>query len=105
MVKPDLDLWTGTDPIFRLVNRFCILCLIGSRVGSGNSRVGSGFSFCSPIFISQLKLCNLNYTSRSSRASLRTFGQYWTSVQVSHTQTTLRSLAFYNQAKPSFPWS
>ncbi|KAM0066499.1 hypothetical protein Hdeb2414_s0002g00049751 [Helianthus debilis subsp. tardiflorus] len=42
MVKPDLDLWTGTDPIFRVVNRFCILCLIGSRVGSG-------FSFCSPL--------------------------------------------------------
>ncbi|MFS7975942.1 hypothetical protein Hanom_Chr10g00886601 [Helianthus anomalus] len=41
MVKPDLDLWTGTDPIFRVVNRFCILCLI-------DSRVGSGFSFCSP---------------------------------------------------------
>ncbi|MFS7948050.1 hypothetical protein Hanom_Chr06g00555411 [Helianthus anomalus] len=40
MVKPDLDLWTGTDPIFRVVNRFCILCLIGSRVGSGNGRVG-----------------------------------------------------------------
>ncbi|MFS8027109.1 hypothetical protein Hanom_Chr16g01494751 [Helianthus anomalus] len=38
MVKPDLDLWTGTDPIFRVVNRFRILCLIGSRVGSG--RVG-----------------------------------------------------------------
>ncbi|MFS7928598.1 hypothetical protein Hanom_Chr04g00322661 [Helianthus anomalus] len=49
MVKPDFDLWTGTDPIFRVVNRFCILCLIGSRVGSGNSRVGSGFSFCSPL--------------------------------------------------------
>ncbi|KAJ0616741.1 hypothetical protein HanIR_Chr02g0093861 [Helianthus annuus] len=49
MVKPDFDLWTGTDPTFRVVNRFCILCLIGSRVGSGNSRVGSGFSFCSPI--------------------------------------------------------
>ncbi|KAJ0810843.1 hypothetical protein HanPI659440_Chr01g0031441 [Helianthus annuus] len=40
MVKPDLDLWTGTDPIFRVVNRFCILCLIGSRVVSGNGRVG-----------------------------------------------------------------
>ncbi|MFS7982267.1 hypothetical protein Hanom_Chr10g00960801 [Helianthus anomalus] len=38
-----------TDPIFRVVNRFCILCLIGSRVGSGNDRVGSGFSFCSPL--------------------------------------------------------
>ncbi|MFS7906552.1 hypothetical protein Hanom_Chr01g00060581 [Helianthus anomalus] len=38
-----------TDPIFRVVNRFCILCLIGSRVGSGNGRVGSGFSFCSPL--------------------------------------------------------
>ncbi|MFS7937142.1 hypothetical protein Hanom_Chr05g00424151 [Helianthus anomalus] len=38
-----------TDPIFRIVNRFCILCLIGSRVGSGNGRVGSGFSFCSPL--------------------------------------------------------
>ncbi|MFS7919862.1 hypothetical protein Hanom_Chr03g00217701 [Helianthus anomalus] len=37
------------DPIFRVVNRFCILCLIGSRVGSGNGRVGSGFSFCSPL--------------------------------------------------------
>ncbi|MFS8008990.1 hypothetical protein Hanom_Chr14g01279361 [Helianthus anomalus] len=35
MVKPDLDLWTGTDPIFRVGNRFCILCLIDSRVGSG----------------------------------------------------------------------
>ncbi|MFS7989082.1 hypothetical protein Hanom_Chr11g01042551 [Helianthus anomalus] len=33
MVKPDLDLLTRTDPIFRVVNRFCILCLIGSRVG------------------------------------------------------------------------
>ncbi|KAF5763550.1 hypothetical protein HanXRQr2_Chr15g0681551 [Helianthus annuus] len=43
MVKPDLDLWTGTDPIFRIVNRFCILCLIGSRVRSGNDQVGSGF--------------------------------------------------------------
>ncbi|MFS8005316.1 hypothetical protein Hanom_Chr13g01235911 [Helianthus anomalus] len=40
MVKPDLDLWTGTDPIFRVANRFRILCLIGSRVGSGNGRVG-----------------------------------------------------------------
>ncbi|MFS7947450.1 hypothetical protein Hanom_Chr06g00548431 [Helianthus anomalus] len=40
MVKPDFYLWTGTDPIFRVVNRFCILCLIGSRVGSGNGRVG-----------------------------------------------------------------
>ncbi|MFS7961653.1 hypothetical protein Hanom_Chr08g00717621 [Helianthus anomalus] len=40
MVKPDLDLWTVTDPIFRVVNRFCILCLTGSRVGSGNGRVG-----------------------------------------------------------------
>ncbi|MFS7970912.1 hypothetical protein Hanom_Chr09g00826541 [Helianthus anomalus] len=49
MVKPDFDLWTGTDPIFRVVNRFCILCLIGSRLGSGNGRVGSGFSFCSPL--------------------------------------------------------
>ncbi|MFS7897560.1 hypothetical protein Hanom_Chr03g00230931 [Helianthus anomalus] len=49
MVKPDLDLWTGTDPIFRIVNRFCILCLIGSRVGSG--RVGF-FFFCSlPVSI------------------------------------------------------
>ncbi|MFS7958352.1 hypothetical protein Hanom_Chr07g00677381 [Helianthus anomalus] len=48
MVKPDLDLWTGTDHIFSVVNRFCILCLIGSRVGLGNGRVGSGFSFCSP---------------------------------------------------------
>ncbi|MFS7939642.1 hypothetical protein Hanom_Chr05g00454211 [Helianthus anomalus] len=38
-----------TDPIFRVVNRFCILCLIGSRVRSGNGRVGSGFSFCSPL--------------------------------------------------------
>ncbi|MFS7924468.1 hypothetical protein Hanom_Chr03g00272911 [Helianthus anomalus] len=47
MVKPDLDLWTGTDPIFRVVNRFCILCLIGSRAGSGNGRVGSGFVFSS----------------------------------------------------------
>ncbi|MFS7914373.1 hypothetical protein Hanom_Chr02g00152611 [Helianthus anomalus] len=47
MVKPDFDLSTGTDPIFRVVNRFYILCLIGSRVGSGNGRVGSGFSFCS----------------------------------------------------------
>ncbi|MFS8005674.1 hypothetical protein Hanom_Chr13g01240121 [Helianthus anomalus] len=46
MVKPELDLWTRTDPIFR-VNRFCILCLIGSRVESDNSRVESGFSFCS----------------------------------------------------------
>ncbi|MFS7908273.1 hypothetical protein Hanom_Chr01g00081241 [Helianthus anomalus] len=52
MVKPDLDLLTGTDPIFRVVNRFCILCLIGSRVGSGNGRVGLGFSFCSPLKIS-----------------------------------------------------
>ncbi|MFS7956112.1 hypothetical protein Hanom_Chr07g00650741 [Helianthus anomalus] len=40
MVKPDLDLWTGTDPIFRVVKRFCILCLIGSWVGSVNGRVG-----------------------------------------------------------------
>ncbi|MFS7903863.1 hypothetical protein Hanom_Chr01g00029171 [Helianthus anomalus] len=51
MVKPDLDLWTGTDPISRVVNRFCILCLIGSRVGSGNGRIGSGFPFCSPLRI------------------------------------------------------
>ncbi|MFS7890183.1 hypothetical protein Hanom_Chr00s000007g01615761 [Helianthus anomalus] len=36
MVKPNLDLWTGTDHIFRVVNRFCILCLIGSLVGSFN---------------------------------------------------------------------
>ncbi|MFS7993567.1 hypothetical protein Hanom_Chr12g01095651 [Helianthus anomalus] len=35
MVKPDFDLWAGTDPIFRVVNRFGMLCLIGSRVGSG----------------------------------------------------------------------
>ncbi|MFS8029229.1 hypothetical protein Hanom_Chr16g01519911 [Helianthus anomalus] len=42
MVKPDLYLWNKTDPIFRVVNRFCILCLLGSRVGSG-------FSFCSPL--------------------------------------------------------
>ncbi|MFS7893447.1 hypothetical protein Hanom_Chr00s000897g01669161 [Helianthus anomalus] len=42
MVKPNLNLWI--DPIFRVVNRFCILCLIGSRVRSGF------FSFCSPIF-------------------------------------------------------
>ncbi|MFS7890456.1 hypothetical protein Hanom_Chr11g00973921 [Helianthus anomalus] len=53
MVKPDLDLWTGTDPVYRIVNWFCIscciLCLIGSRVGSGNGQVGSGFSFCSPL--------------------------------------------------------
>ncbi|MFS7990280.1 hypothetical protein Hanom_Chr11g01056931 [Helianthus anomalus] len=42
MVKPDLYLCTGTDPIFRVVNWFYILCLIGSRVGSGNGRVGSG---------------------------------------------------------------
>ncbi|MFS7916354.1 hypothetical protein Hanom_Chr02g00176141 [Helianthus anomalus] len=49
MVKPDLDLWTGTDPIFRVVNRFFILCLIGSRVGSNNSQVGSSFSFYSPL--------------------------------------------------------
>ncbi|MFS7915399.1 hypothetical protein Hanom_Chr02g00164871 [Helianthus anomalus] len=49
MVKPDLDLWTETDPIFRVVNRFCILCLIGSRVRSDNGRVGSSFSICSPL--------------------------------------------------------
>ncbi|KAJ0873173.1 hypothetical protein HanRHA438_Chr11g0531891 [Helianthus annuus] len=49
MVKPDLDLYIEIDPIFRVVNRFCILCLIGSRVRSGNGRVGSGFSFCSPL--------------------------------------------------------
>ncbi|MFS7958669.1 hypothetical protein Hanom_Chr07g00681491 [Helianthus anomalus] len=40
MVKLDLDLWTGTDPIFRVVDRFCILCLIGSRVESGRVIVG-----------------------------------------------------------------
>ncbi|MFS8023232.1 hypothetical protein Hanom_Chr16g01449091 [Helianthus anomalus] len=51
MVKPVLDLWTRTDPIFRVVNRFYILCLIGSRVGSGNGRVESGFSFCSPLIL------------------------------------------------------
>ncbi|MFS7961150.1 hypothetical protein Hanom_Chr08g00711421 [Helianthus anomalus] len=51
MVKPDFDLWTGTDPIFKVVNRFCILYLIGSRVRSGNGRVGSGFSFCSPLLL------------------------------------------------------
>ncbi|MFS8010914.1 hypothetical protein Hanom_Chr14g01302541 [Helianthus anomalus] len=45
MVKPDLDLWTGTDPIFRVVNRFCILCLTGSQVRSGNGRV---FPFAHP---------------------------------------------------------
>ncbi|MFS7958724.1 hypothetical protein Hanom_Chr08g00682101 [Helianthus anomalus] len=50
MVKPDLDLWTGTDPIFRVVNRFCILCLIGSRVVSGNGRVGF-FLLLTPIFL------------------------------------------------------
>ncbi|MFS8032155.1 hypothetical protein Hanom_Chr17g01554251 [Helianthus anomalus] len=44
MVKPDLDLWTGTGPLFRVVNQFCILCLIGSSFGSG-------FSFCSPLLI------------------------------------------------------
>ncbi|MFS8006785.1 hypothetical protein Hanom_Chr14g01253241 [Helianthus anomalus] len=49
MVKSNLDLWTRTDPIFRVVNRFCILCLIRSWVGSGNGRVRSGSSFCSPI--------------------------------------------------------
>ncbi|MFS7890195.1 hypothetical protein Hanom_Chr00s000008g01615891 [Helianthus anomalus] len=64
MVKPDFDLWTGTDPIFRVVNRFCILCLIGSRVGSGNGREGSGFSFCSP-----LKGSVLNVTQPLSRLS------------------------------------
>ncbi|MFS7916772.1 hypothetical protein Hanom_Chr03g00181291 [Helianthus anomalus] len=58
MVKPDIDLWNRTDPIFRVVNRFCILCLIGSRVGSGNDRVGSGFSFCSPQ-LPNLKLAQL----------------------------------------------
>ncbi|MFS8015348.1 hypothetical protein Hanom_Chr15g01355351 [Helianthus anomalus] len=47
MVKPDLDLWTRTDPIFRVVNRFCILCLIGSRVRSG--RVGV-FLLLTPSF-------------------------------------------------------
>ncbi|MFS7933437.1 hypothetical protein Hanom_Chr04g00379791 [Helianthus anomalus] len=45
-----------TDPIFRVVNRFCILCLIGSRVGSGNGRVGSGFSFCSPLLLNAFNL-------------------------------------------------
>ncbi|MFS7962349.1 hypothetical protein Hanom_Chr08g00725591 [Helianthus anomalus] len=42
MVKPDLDPWTRTDPIFRVMNQFFILCLIGSRVGSGRGvkRVG-----------------------------------------------------------------
>ncbi|MFS7909733.1 hypothetical protein Hanom_Chr02g00098041 [Helianthus anomalus] len=48
MVKPDLDLWTGTEPIFRVVNRFCILCLIGSRFGSD-------FSFCSPLLSGTIK--------------------------------------------------
>ncbi|MFS8030387.1 hypothetical protein Hanom_Chr17g01533431 [Helianthus anomalus] len=49
MVTPDLDLWTGTDPIFRVVNRFCILRLIGSRVGSDNGRV---FPFAHPYAVS-----------------------------------------------------
>ncbi|MFS7984896.1 hypothetical protein Hanom_Chr11g00992081 [Helianthus anomalus] len=49
MMRPEFDLWTGTDPIFRVVNRFYILCLIGSRVRSGNGRIGSGFFFCSPV--------------------------------------------------------
>ncbi|MFS7940418.1 hypothetical protein Hanom_Chr05g00464181 [Helianthus anomalus] len=40
MVKPDLDLWTGNNLVFRVVNRFCILCLIGSRIRSGNGQVG-----------------------------------------------------------------
>ncbi|MFS7966160.1 hypothetical protein Hanom_Chr09g00770591 [Helianthus anomalus] len=39
MVKPDLDLWTGTDPIFRIVNRFCILYLIDPQIGLGNGRI------------------------------------------------------------------
>ncbi|MFS8000702.1 hypothetical protein Hanom_Chr12g01181461 [Helianthus anomalus] len=50
MVKPDLDLWTGIDPIYRVVNQFYILCLIGSRIGRGNGRVGSSFPFCSALF-------------------------------------------------------
>ncbi|MFS7994823.1 hypothetical protein Hanom_Chr12g01110651 [Helianthus anomalus] len=54
MVKPDLDLWTGTDPIFRVVNRFCILCLIGSQVGSGNERVGS-FLLLTPTYTEELQ--------------------------------------------------
>ncbi|MFS8007401.1 hypothetical protein Hanom_Chr14g01260581 [Helianthus anomalus] len=62
MVNPDLDLWTGTDPIFRVVNRFCILCLISSRVGSG--RVGSGFSFCSPLFGPS---CSFNTASKQKK--------------------------------------
>ncbi|MFS7998328.1 hypothetical protein Hanom_Chr12g01152451 [Helianthus anomalus] len=64
MVKPDLDLWTGTVPIFKVVNRFCILCLISSRVGSGNSRVRSGFSFWSPLDPGRIKNNNskLNYS-------------------------------------------
>ncbi|MFS8031786.1 hypothetical protein Hanom_Chr17g01550051 [Helianthus anomalus] len=38
MVKPNLNLWTGTDPIFKIVNQFCILYLIGSRVKSSTDR-------------------------------------------------------------------
>ncbi|MFS7915372.1 hypothetical protein Hanom_Chr02g00164541 [Helianthus anomalus] len=34
----------------RVVNRLCILCLIGSQVGSGTGRVGSSFAFCSPLY-------------------------------------------------------
>ncbi|MFS7963323.1 hypothetical protein Hanom_Chr08g00736731 [Helianthus anomalus] len=51
MVKPDLDLWTGTDPIFRVVNWFCILCLIDSRVGSDNGRVRFFFLLPLPQYI------------------------------------------------------
>ncbi|MFS8002204.1 hypothetical protein Hanom_Chr13g01199351 [Helianthus anomalus] len=50
MVKPDLNLWTGTDPVFRVVNRFFILYLIGSRVRSGRVMVRTGrvFPFAHP---------------------------------------------------------
>ncbi|MFS7929833.1 hypothetical protein Hanom_Chr04g00337071 [Helianthus anomalus] len=71
MVKPDLDLWTGTDPIFRVVNRFCILCLIGSRVRLGNGQVGSSFSFWSPLLNFKIKTKRKNLMIYKSQTFLR----------------------------------
>ncbi|KAF5819942.1 putative bulb-type lectin domain-containing protein [Helianthus annuus] len=70
MVKPDFDLWTGTDPIFRVVNRFCILCLISSQVGSDNDRVGSGFSFCSPQLLSPTPI-NQSYAQNNHKSIIK----------------------------------
>ncbi|MFS7954173.1 hypothetical protein Hanom_Chr07g00627181 [Helianthus anomalus] len=59
MVKPDFDLWTGTDPIFRVVNGSVFY--VRSVLGSG--RVGffllltPSFVKISLIFFSSLLVC------------------------------------------------